>query len=100
MESIFETREEYFAFVKAWQTTYNSEKREALGLQHYLLYRLLKGKDPKACLAESSSDYTKKLANYWLSKCKPEHLSLWPFGELVTPEMVLKARANMGYDYI
>jgi hypothetical protein len=97
MESIFETREEYFAFVKAWKTTYNSEDRSQLTFQHYLLYRLFKGKDPEACIAKTSSQFTKQRAKHWLEKCKPENLSLWPFGGSITPEMATKARVIMGY---
>lgn len=95
MESIFETKEEYLAFIKAWKATVNSEKKTALTIEHFILYRMFKGRDWKVVLSETSRKETIAKATNIAEKRDARYLSLWPFGGLVTPEMAIQARANM-----
>lgn len=93
MESAFETKEQYFEFVKQWRKSANSEGDDKLTLQHFVLYALLRGRDINKCLSATSSDSTIADVKYWSEEADPKYLSLWPFGGLITAEQILKARA-------
>lgn len=92
MESIFETKEQYFEFIKQWKQSANADDDSKLTLQHFILYALLKGRNWRKALAESSKEETLDNARYWAEECDPKHLSLWPFGDLITAEQIKKAR--------
>lgn len=92
-KSIFESKEQYNQFIQQWKSVTNSEQRLNLTLEHFILYRLLKGLDWKKCIASTSSDDTMSRAEHAAVTCKAEYLSLWPFGETITPEMVNQARS-------
>lgn len=94
MKSIFETKEQYLEFIKNWKLACNTEGSDKLELQHFILYRMLKGKNWRACLSESSREDTIANARYWAESCDPKYLSLWPFVG-ITSDMILKARENM-----
>lgn len=76
-KSIFESKEQYLEFVANWKRIFNSEDKKELEFQHYLLYAILRGKDYKKCIAETSKDETKELAEHivW----KSQYSSIWPF---------------------
>ena len=94
MESVFETKEQYLEFVDAWKQVVNDEdQRKELTLEHFILYAMLKRKDIMKCLSPSSKDSTLADVEYWTKDADVKYLSLWPFGNTVTPEMLGKARA-------
>lgn len=91
--SIFETKEQYFELVKQWKQSANAEEGPKLTLQHFIVYALLRGCNWRKSLADSSKEETLLNARYWAEDCDPKYLSLWPFGSLITPEMIIKVRA-------
>lgn len=94
MESAFETKEQYLEFIKQWKQVVNDvDQRKQLTLQHFLLYAMLRRRDVMKCLSPSSKDSTLADVEYWVKDADPKYLSLWPFGDSVTPEMIGKARA-------
>lgn len=94
MESVFETKEQYLEFIKQWKhVTNNPDEHKQLTLQHFILYALLRGKDITKCLSPSSKESTFEDVKYWTEKADPKYLSLWPFGNSITHEMIVKARA-------
>lgn len=92
MESIFETKEQYLEFIKNWKEACNNEDGYKLEFEHFILYRMFKGKDWNKCIAESSKDETKDNGLYIATEKKYKYLSLWPFGNTITEEMLDKAR--------
>jgi hypothetical protein len=93
MKSVFETREQYFEFIKNWKLATNDKEGPKLSFEHFIIYRMLKGKDWKVCLASTSSDNTKAAAEYIAYKKSYKYLSLWPFGA-ISEEQIINARAN------
>lgn len=91
MESVFETKEQYFEFINNWKEITNSEQKSELTLQHFILYRMLRRKDWTKCLSESSKEQTLEDAKNWATSMNPAYLSLWPF-KGVTASMITKLR--------
>jgi hypothetical protein len=96
MESIFETKEQYFEFIKQWRLACNQEDAAKLTLQNFILYAMFRGRDYKKCISPSSKDDTLANAEYWTKECNPKYLDLSPFGNTITIEMIEKARAIAG----
>lgn len=95
MESIFETKEQYLEFKKNWKKATNDKEGTKLEFQHFILYAILKSKDYTRCIADTSTDKTKELADYITKESKYKYLSLWPFGDTITEEMLLQARERL-----
>ena len=58
MENIFETKEDYLKFRKAWSDIYNSDERKVLELEHYVMYAFICNKDWNKCLSETTKRET------------------------------------------
>jgi len=90
-DSQFTDKEHYAQFIEAWKEVTNDvDRRKELTLENFILYRILRGKDWRACLSPSSSEETISSASYYAFDCK--YPSLWPFGKTVTLDMIQDAR--------
>jgi len=98
MESVFESKEQYLEFIKTWKEATNDIELYKPTFQDFIIYRILKGKDWRVCLSESSRDETKAEAEYIAYKKDPKWIAKhYPFSN-ITSEMLESARANMEYN--
>lgn len=59
-EIIFETKEQYLEAIKAWKDTCK-DKSFQFHPEHFALYAIIRGKDPKKCFASPEQQSRKKL---------------------------------------
>lgn len=59
-EIIFETKEEYLATITEWKKTCK-QKDFQFKPEHFALYAIIRGKDPKACFAKPEQQSKKKM---------------------------------------
>ena len=58
--TIFETKEQYLNAIKAWRDTCK-DKSFQFTAEHFALYAIIRGKDPKECFASPEKQSEKKL---------------------------------------
>ena len=63
---IFETKEEYLDTIKAWKDSCK-DKDIQFTAEHFALYAIIRGKDPKKCFATPEQQSKKKL------RCQGKH---------------------------
>lgn len=95
MESVFESKEQYFEFVKNWRAACNNPEGDKLSFEHFILYAILRERNYKQCLSPDSSDSTIDLAEYIAKEKYFKYLSLWPFGKIVTEQMLFQVRQKL-----
>lgn len=59
-EQIFETKEQYLEAIQAWRETCK-DKSFQFQPEHFALYAIIRGKDPKECFATPEKQSKKKL---------------------------------------
>ena len=57
---IFETKEQYLDTIKAWKDSCKNKDIQFTA-EHFALYAIIRGKDPKACFATPEQQSNKKL---------------------------------------
>lgn len=93
MESIFESKEEFFAMVASWKAYANGEEtKNGLAAHDYALYAALRGKDWRKHFAPNSHKSTIQALNFYLLKSK--WIITTPFGPGITMEKIEQLRAS------
>lgn len=107
---IFETKEQYLDTIKAWKDTCK-DKSFQFTAEHFALYAIIRGKDPKKCFASPEQQSKKKLTcqgkhgneSYELAMKRIQrgyidnHL-LEPFNSKLTTLDLMKVREEMDED--
>ena len=57
---VFETKEQYLDIIKAWKNSCK-DKNFSFTAEHFALYAIIRGKDPKKCFATPEQQSDKKL---------------------------------------
>jgi len=58
--TIFETKDQYIAFLNAWKESCK-DKSFHFSAEHFALYAIIRGKDPKKCFASPEQQSKKKM---------------------------------------
>jgi hypothetical protein len=105
-ELIFETKEQYLETIQAWKETCK-DKDFQFTAEHFALYAIIRGKDPKACFASPEKQSRNKLVcqgktgwetyNYTMSRIMGGYNDaslMTPFGGKLTKEQLQLIREN------
>ena len=107
---IFETKEQYQDATKAWKESCK-DKDFQFTAEHFALYAIIRGKDPKACFATPEQQSKRKLTcqgkhgnesyNLAMRRIKEGYMDaelLSPFSGYLTVPQLIKMREEMEED--
>ena len=105
-EQIFETKEQYLEMIQAWKNSCK-DKDFQFKPEHFALYAIIRGKDPKECFAKPEQQSKKKLIGQGKTGWETYNFSmarimggyndaslLAPFGDTLTTEHLKTIREN------